>query len=142
MTETFDIDGKTYEVTGNPTLRTVREVQQEQENFLFEHIDEKHLTDADALSDESELVKLILDSGGKQALLDVRWERSIMLPRQTISLACDTLLESDKFNSLTAQEFQEIKSLSEEKLGGDANDFFNELGIGISLTEEEIEEHM
>lgn len=87
---------------------------------------------------EEDIVQAILDSGGYDAFEQVMWEKSLMEPVQTISLACDHGFDVGEFDDVGANEFKEYKEKAEEVLNGDVNDFFNGLGIGLSLSEEEM----
>jgi len=139
MSETFELDGKEYELTGNPSLRTVRHVQNMQMEMILRYVDEDDMRDMDSIEDESEIIDAILESGGVQALQDVMWEKSMLSPVQTISLACDEVLDLDDIEELPAREFGDVREKAEDSLGGDASDFFNSLGIGSLLNEDEME---
>lgn len=138
MSEKVTIDGTEYELDDNPSLRTVRNVQSMQMDILLEYLDEEDLQELDSLEDEGRLVQMIIENEGYEAFQDVMWDNSMMLPVQTISLACDKPFSSSKFNDMGAKQFKDIKEKSEDTLGGDANDFFEDLGLGLSLTEEEM----
>ena len=126
MTETIDIDGEEYELSGNPSLRTVRKVQSMQMGLIQKHLSEEDLKNMESLEDESSIINAILESGGSEALQDVMWERSMLESVQTISLAIDEPLESSEFDDISAGRFKEIKELAEEVLDGTATDFFND----------------
>lgn len=143
MSDKFELDGKEYQLSGNPSLRTVRHVQNLQMDMIMKYVDEEDLREMDSLEEESEIIQAILDSGGMEALQDVMWERSLLSTVQTISLACDEVIDIDDIEDLPALEFKEVKEEAEEALGGvDATGFFNELGIGMSLSEEEMKKQM
>ena len=111
-----------------------------QMDILLEYLDEDDLQSIDSLEDEGELVKAIIENEGYSAFQDVMWKNSMMLPVQTISLASDKAFDTDDFDDLGAQDFKTVISDAEDALGGDANDFFNDLGIGMSLTSEQMEQ--
>lgn len=134
---TIEVGDDAYKMNGNPSLRTVRVVQSMQNKMLRDHIAEERLMEMDSLSEE-DIVQAILDSGGYDAFEQVMWEKSLMEPVQTISLACDNGFEVDDFDDIGAQDFKEYKENAEEVLDGDVNDFFDGLGIGLSLSEEEM----
>lgn len=138
MTKSFELGGEKYTINGNPTLGTVREVQGMQTDLLLDYLDEEDLRSLGTLEDEGEIVEAIIDKGGIEAFEEVQWKRSMLETRQTISLACDNVFDSDDFEKMTADSFKEVKEDAEEELGGDANDFFKELGIGMSLSAEEM----
>lgn len=143
MSDSFELDGKEYNLTGNPSLRTVRHVQNMQMDMILKYVEEKDLRDMDSIEDESAIIQAILDSGGTKALQDVMWERSLLSTVQTISLACDEVIDTDDIEELPALEFKEVKENAEKALGDvDATGFFNELGIGMSLSEEEMKKQM
>lgn len=138
MSETFEVDGTEYELEGNPSLRTVRKVQSMQMNVIKSYLSEEDLRGMDSLDDEGEIVEAILDKGGMEALQDVMWERSLLETAQTISLALDSVFDPSEFDSMKAKEFKELQEEAKEALGGDADDFFNDLGIGTLLNEEQM----
>lgn len=140
MSEKFELDGTEYTMNGDPSLRTVRHVQNMQMDMILEYVDEDDLREMDSLEEESEIIQAILDSGGMEALQDVMWERSILEPTQTISLACDEVLDIDDIESLSAKKFKEVKNQAEGMIDGSASDFFNELGIGTVLSESQMQE--
>ncbi len=139
MTERYEIDGTDYELNGNPSLGTVREVQKMQLALIRDYIDEDNLTQMESLSDE-QVVQAIMDSGGFEAFQEVMWERSLLDPIQTISLAADDVFDSDDFEDMPANDFKEIRESAEEALGGDSSDFFEGLGIGLSLSDRQMEQ--
>lgn len=138
MSDTISIDGTEYELDDDPSLRTVRNVQSMQMDILLEYLSEDDLQELDSLEDEGQLVQMIIENEGYEAFQDVMWDNSMMLPVQTISLACDKPFSSEDFNDMGAKKFKDIKDKSEQTLNGDANDFFEDLGLGMSLTEEEM----
>lgn len=139
MVDTFELDGTEYEMTGDPSLRTVRHVQSMQMNMIMQYVDEDDLREMDSIEDESEIINAIIDSGGYSALQDVMWEKSMLEAVQTISLAVDEVLAIDDIEELPAREFKSVREDAEEALEGDATDFFDQLGIGLSLDRESME---
>lgn len=139
MAKTFELGGEKYELDGNPTLGTVREVQSMQTDLLLDYLDEEKLREMDSLEDEGQIVQAIIDEGGIEAFEEVQWRRSLLEPRQTISLAADNAFDSDEFENLTSDNFREAREDAEDALGGDATDFFRELGVGMSLNEEQMQ---
>lgn len=140
MTETYTIDGTDYVMNGNPSLRTVRDVQSMQMDLIRQYVDEDQLMEMDSLEDESEIVQAIIESEGFEAFQDVMWKRSMLEPVQTISLACDEAFDPDDFDDMGALDFESLKDDAEESLEGDASDFFNRLGIGTFLSEKEMQQ--
>lgn len=140
MTETIEIGDDEYELNGNPSLRTVRHVQNMQMDMIMNHVEEKDLREMDSIENESEIIDAIMESGGYSALQDVMWERSMLEPAQTLSLACDEVLDIEDIEQLSANRFKEVRKAAEEELNGDASDFFEELGIGSFLNEQEMEQ--
>ena len=139
MTQDIEIDGDEYEVTGDPSLLTVREVQKMQLALIRDYIDEDKLMEMDSLTDD-EVVQAIMDSGGFEAFQEVMWERSLLEPVQTISLACDEVFDADDFEDMSASDFQEAREASQDALGGEASDFFEDLGIGLSLNDRAVQQ--
>jgi hypothetical protein len=138
MSEKVTINGEEYKLSNNPSLRTVRHVQNMQMDMIMNYVEEDDLREMDSLEDESEIIQAILDSGGMEALQDVMWERSMLENAQTISLACDNVIETSDLEEVGAQDYKKIKDKAKEALGGDASDFFNELEVGTMLSEEEM----
>ena len=138
MTDTIEVGSEVYKLNGNPSLGTVRKVQSMQMDMITDYVGEDQLREMDSLEDEGEIIQAILDSGGYEAFQDVMWERSMLQPVQTISLAVDEPLSPSDFDDMGADDFKEAKESAEDVLGGDASDFFNSLGIGLSLNEEEM----
>lgn len=139
MSETFEVNGEEYSVDGNPTLGTVREVEQMQTSLILNYLDEEALMNMDDLDDETALIQRVIDEKGFDTFKDMKWERSMLAPRQTISLACDNPFDAGDFDDVPADTFIGLKEASQEALGGDASDFFEELGIGTFLNEEEMQ---
>lgn len=141
MTYSFELGGEKYELSGNPTLGTVRKVQSMQTDLLLDYLDEDKLRSMESLDDESAIVQAIIDQGGVEAFEEVQWRRSLLESRQTISLAADHAFDSDDFEKMPANTFREVREEAEEALGGvDASGFFNELGVGTSLSAEEMQQ--
>lgn len=140
MPESFDLGSEKYELNGNPTLGTVRKVQSMQTDLLLDYLDEEQLRDMESLEDESEIVQAIIDEGGVEAFEEVQWKRSMLEPVQTISLAADHTFDTDDFQNMPALTFEEVRDDAEEELGGDVHDFFERLGIGTSLSAEEMDQ--
>lgn len=138
MSDTIEVDDAKYNLNGNPSLRTVRHVQNMQMDMIMDYVDEDDLKEMDSIENESEIIQAIIDTGGYQALQDVMWEKSMLEPVQTISLAADNVFNLDDFDDLPALNFKDFREKSEDALDGDASDFFKELGIGSFLSEEEM----
>lgn len=139
MSETIEVNDEPYKLDDNPSLRTVREVQSMQMDILLDYITEEQLREMDSLEDEGELIQAIIDNEGYSAFQEVMWENNLLLPMQTISLACDHKFASNVFDEMGSQDFKTLREKSEEALGGDANDFFSDLGIGMSMSSKEME---
>jgi len=139
MSETVTVSGEEYELDDNPSLGTVREVQSMQMDILLEYVNEDDLKGLDSLEDEGEIIRLIIENEGYDAFDEVMWRNSTLLPMQTISLACDDVFDSETFDDMGAQDFKEIKEKCEEALDGDANDFFSDLGIVTSMTDQQMQ---
>lgn len=140
MSDTISIDGTEFELTGNPSLGTVRKVQGMQMDLLLSHIGEDELMEMDSLEEESEIIQAILESGGYSALQDVMWERSNLENLQTLSLAVDKPLDSDTLDEIGAQDYLEYVDSAEDNLGGSASDFFDSLGIGMSMNQKDMKQ--
>lgn len=136
MPSTVEVDGEEYDLTDNPSMGTVKEVQQMQMGLLMRNLDEDELRDMESFS-ESEFLGKIIDKQGMDAVGEMVWGRSILSAAQTISLATDEVFDIDEIESMGSRDFQKLLNAAEEELGGDADDFFNELNVGTSLTERE-----
>lgn len=141
MTDTIEIDDEEYEVDNNPSLGTVREVQSMQMNIITDYISEEKLTEMDSM-EESEIIQAIIEDGGHDAFQDVMFDRSMLEPIQTISLACDKPFDPEDVEEMGAQDFKKAREDAEDALGGTADDFFEDLGIGTSLTEEQMRQQV
>lgn len=139
MSESFELDGKEYSLDGNPKLKTVRAVQTMQNQLLLNYVDEKRLREMDSLDDEGEIIDAIIETGGMDALGEVKWERSMLEPVQTISLAADEVFSTDDFDEMPALKFEEVQVDAKDAIGGSVNDFFSRLNVGTSLTDAELE---
>lgn len=140
MSEHIEVNDKEYELEGNPSLGTVREVQSMQMDIIRDYVSEERLKQMDSLEDEGALIDAIIEEGGYDSLQDVMWERSMLETIQTISLAADRPFGPSDFDDMRADQFKEAREDSEDALNGDASDFFNGLGIGLSLNSEKMEQ--
>lgn len=138
MSETIEVHGESYELDDNPSLQTVRDIQSMQMNILLEYVSEDDLRDLDSLEDEGELVQVIIDNEGYDAFQEVMWKNSMLLPVQTVSLACNKAFDTEDFDEMGAKDFQEIREKAEEALDGDASDFFGDLKIGTFMTAQQM----
>ena len=136
MSDTIEVSGEEHELTDNPSLRTVRDVQQMQARLLRDYLDEDGLKELDDIESDGEIMEYVMEEHGMEAVEDLMWDHSVLQTRQTISLACDYCFDSDDFNDMGARDFQEAKEAAEDVLGGDVSDFFEDLGIGTLLNEE------
>lgn len=138
MPSTIEVDGEEYEISDNPSMGTVKEVQQMQMGLLMRHLEEDDLRDMDSFS-ESEFLGKVIDKRGMDAVGEMIWGRSILTAAQTISLATDEVFDIDDLEDMGARDFQELLNAAEEALGGDADDFFEELNVGTSLSRNEVQ---
>ena len=138
MSEKVTVNGEEYKLSNNPSLRVVRRVQNMQMDMIMNYVEEEDLREMDSLEEESEIIQAILDSGGMSALQDVMWERSMLENAQTISLACNEVIDTSDLEDMGAQDYKEVRDKAKDALGGDASDFFNELNVGTVLSEEEM----
>lgn len=133
-----EINGTEYEFDDNPSMGTVKEVQQMQMGLLMKYLDRDDLEEMDSF-DESEFLELIVEREGMQAVNDMIWSKSILTAAQTISLATDEIFDVEDLDDMGAKDFRELLDASEEALGGDADDFFEELKIGTSLNRNQVQ---
>lgn len=138
MPSTVEVNGEDYELDDNPSMGTVKEVQNMQMSLLMDHLEEDDLRDMESFS-ESEFLGKVIDKKGMQAVNDMIWGRSILSAAQTISLATDEVFDIDEVEDMGAKDFRKLLDSAEEELGGDADDFFSELNVGTSLTENEVQ---
>lgn len=135
--KTVEINGTEYTFTDDPSLGTVKQVQQMQIELMRDVLSEDMLEGADEDVEEEEIMSSILDEGGFEKMQEMMWSRGILVPAQTISLATDQAWSFEEIEGLRSREFIELRNTAEEILGGDAEDFFEELGIATSLMENE-----
>lgn len=134
-----EINGTEYEFDDNPSMGTVKQVQQMQMDLLMQYLDREDLEEMDAF-DESEFLELIVEREGMQAVNDMIWSKSVLTAAQTISLATDEVFDIDDIDDMGAKDFRELLDASEEALGGDADDFFEELKIGTNLSRSQVQD--
>lgn len=134
MSSTVEVNGEEYEFDDNPSMGTVKEVQNMQMDLLLKYLDEDDLRGMDSF-DESEFLSMVIEEEGMEAVNDMIWGRNILTAAQTISLATDEIFDVDEVEDMGAKDFQRILEAAEEQLGGDADDFFERLNVGTSLTE-------
>jgi hypothetical protein len=139
MTESFELGNEKYKLEGNPTLGTVRKVQSMQTDLLLDYLDEDDIRSMDSIEDEGEIVQKIIDKSGLDAFEELQWKRSMLENVQTVSLAADHCFDSDDFENMPAKDYKTLMSDAEDALGGSATDFFEELGIGMSFSAEEMD---
>lgn len=139
MSETVEVNGEKYDLSNNPSLGTVREIQGMQMDLIRDHVSEEDLMEMDSLEDEGQIIQSIIENEGWEGFEEVKWERSMLEPVQTISLACDERFQPSDFDEMGARDFKELRQKAEDELNGSAMDFFEELGIGLNLTEEQME---
>jgi hypothetical protein len=137
MTQTIEINGEKYETTDNPKLGTVRDVQSKQMSMIQNYIPEDKVGEVD-LADDSEIVNVVVNEHGMDAFSEMMWEKETLETVQTISLACDECFDVEDLEEMGAQDFQNYYETAKAVLDGDASDFFERLGIGSSLKEEEM----
>lgn len=133
-----EINGTEYEFDDNPSMGTVKDVQQMQMDLLMEYLDREDLEKMNSF-DESEFLELIVEREGMEAVNDMIWSKSVLTAAQTISLATDEVFGVDDLDDMGARDFRELLDASEEALGGDADDFFEELKIGTNLNRNQVQ---
>ena len=138
---TVEVNGEERQLTDNPSMGTVKEVQKMQMNILAGHLDDDTLSEVDALS-EDEIMDTVMESGGFAALQEMMWDQSVLETAQTISLALDEKFTVEDINELSSNDFLKLREGAEEALDGDAADFMRKLGVGTNLTEQEIQRRM
>lgn len=136
--KTVTVDGERYEFSDNPSMGTVKYAQRLQLDILKEYLDNETIAQMDGLG-EDELMSKIVDQAGFEGVQDLLWQQNLIEPIQTISLALDRPFSIEKAEAMGARDFRELKSVAEEALGGDAQAFFNELGVGTSLSQNDLE---
>lgn len=132
--ERVEVDGTVYEVTGDPSMRTVKYVREMEIEMMRQYIDDDTILQMDSADDE-EIMSGILDDADIDDFKGMMWERSLQEPVQTISLATDRRFTTSDFDDISALGFKRLKEACEKALNGTASDFMEELGIGISSPE-------
>jgi hypothetical protein len=105
----------------------------------LDYLDEDDIRSMDSIEDEGEIVQKIIDKSGLDAFEELQWKRSMLENVQTVSLAADRCFDSDDFENMPAKDYKNLMSDAEDALGGSATDFFEELGIGMSFSAEEMD---
>lgn len=145
MVKTIEVNGKEYKLTGEPSMRTVKHVQEMQIGILQDYIDDEQILKMDSMSND-EVMEAILDSGdGIENLKDMMWENTLMETAQTIMLATNEKISFSEFEEMPAMKFKALKEEGEIALGSESNpqdaaDFMGDLGIGMSSRMKEIQE--
>lgn len=132
MGDSVSINGEEYELDDNPSLGTVRKVQGMGNKILQNILDEEDLEDLDELDDDQEVMRIVMEKEGLEGLEEALWNQSMLLPAQTISLACDEAFSPDDLEDVGVRDFQKIKESAVDALGGHAGDFFEDVEIGMS----------
>lgn len=143
--DTVTLNGEEYEVSGNPSMGTVKYVQELQIGILQEYLDDEQILEMDSMGNDEVMESLLESEGGIQNLKDMMWENNILETAQTIILATDHKFSLNEFEQMNAVEFKEAKERCEVALGTKENpqtaaDFMDDLGIGISSRVKEIQE--
>lgn len=144
MPETIEIDGEEYALRGNPSMGTVKYVQEMQIDILRNYLDDEDIMQMDSMDNDQVMEILLEKEGGLNNLKDLMWENNLLATAQTIILATDHQFGLSQFEDLAALEFMDLKEQSEQSLGTKENpqsaaDFMARLGIGISSQVKEIQ---
>lgn len=139
MVQTITVDGEEYRVTGEPSMGTVKFVQQMEIEVMRRHLSDDALLQMEQSDDAMED---ILEDANIEDFKEMMWDRSLQEPLQTICLGVDREFTIDEVEEMPALGFKELKEVSEEELGGTAQDFIEALGIGISSTVSELQDQI
>lgn len=134
----FTIGDEEVEIDGEPSMRTVKYVQEMEIQMMREYIDDDVLLQMEGATNE-EFMEDIFEDADIDDLTDMMWSRSAQEPLQTICLATDRKFTMDDIMSMGAKEFRDLLDTCREELGGDAPDFIESLGIGIDSQEKMME---
>lgn len=142
--ETVEVDGEEHELVGNPSMGTVKHVQELQIGILQDHIDDETIANMDSMDDDDMMSMVLEAEGGIENLKEMMWDNQILEPAQTIILATDYRFELSEFEDMSALKFKELKEKSEVALGSKENpqtaaDFMESLGIGMSSRLREVQ---
>lgn len=143
--KTIEVDGEEYTLDGNPSMGTVKYVQELQIGILQDYLEDENIMQMESM-DDNDLMETILEAeGGVQNLKDMMWDNQILTTAQTIILATDHKFDLDEFEEMSALDFRDLKEASEVALGSEkepqtAEDFMDSLGLGMSSRLSEIQE--
>lgn len=139
--KTVEVDGEDWDLDDNPSMGTVKYVQNLQMDIFKERLTEEQLSeladDGGGEVSESDMMKKFLDNEGMDGMMDMMWDNSVLPTLQTICLASDRKVTMDQVDEMGSQKFITLKEASEEALGGDAQDFFKMLGLDTSFQQNE-----
>lgn len=139
--KTVEVDGEEWGLDGDPSMGTVKYVRSLEMEMFRDKLTDEQVTDLAEGSggeiDESDMMKQFLEDEGMDGMMEMMWDNDILPVLQTICLASDKKLTTDQVDNMSSRTFQELKEAAEEALGGDADDFFNQLGLASSFQQNE-----
>lgn len=139
---TIEAGGREFTVSGDPTMGTVKHVQQLEMSFLQEHLDDADIMKLQELDSDEEAFDKIFEQVGVDEFLEINWDQALQEPLQTICLATDEKLTGHDIEKMKALEYKKLLDESRDALDGGAADFMKGLQIGISSQMKEAQEMM
>lgn len=131
MSRSVEVRGETIEMEGDPQMRTVRYVQNMQIDVMRRYFSDETIAKIEQVG-EDEMFEVMLEDADMDDFTNMLWDQNLLEPLQTIILASDKKFDTEDVDEMRSSEFMQLRNAAEEALGGSAQDFFEELGIGIS----------
>lgn len=138
---TLEINGREYRITGDPSMRTVKYVNDMQIELFRKYIDDENLLGAE-VDDERDLSAELMENLSVDDMQEMMWERNMQEPLQTICLGTNEEVDMTEIDEMQASDFRELKDACEEALGGSASDFLQALGLDTSSRVREIQDRL
>lgn len=135
--KTITLNDEEYTLEGEPSMGVVKYVQQLQIEILRDHISDEQIAKMDSLGEEDMMDEIISGEGGIESLESMMWQNNLLRSAQTIILATNHKFDLSEFDEMAAMEFKKALDESKKALGTednpqDAQDFMQDLGVGIS----------
>lgn len=143
--KTIEVEGDDYELSGNPSMGTVKYVQELQIGILQNYLTDEDIMEMESMDDDDLMSTILNSEGGIDNLKEMMWDNQILDTAQTIILATDHRFDLEEFEKMSALDFKELKEEAEIALGTEAEpqtaaDFMESLGLGMSSRLREIQE--
>jgi len=143
--KTIEVNGEEFELAGDPSMGTVKYVQELQISILQDHLTNDQIASMDSMGEEAMMEAIVGNEDGVEDLKDMMWKNNLLETAQTIILATDHKFTLEEFDDMGARNFLSLKQESEVSLGSEeepmsAQDFMEQLGVGISSRLKRVQE--